>query len=581
MKSPAEQAIIQIEVTNACTHQCANCTRFCGHHPKPFFMDLPTFEKAVDSLADYPGMIGIMGGEPTIHPQFDKIIDIVNAKIPRRIQTPAAYQPIRDFNRYKIEHLSNLKARRGLWTSLGNKYYRHFEAIHECFEYQCINDHQNHGLHQALLVSRQDLGIPDDEWLVLRDNCWIQNYWSASITPKGAFFCEVAAALDMLFDGPGGWPIEPGWWRRTPEEFGDQLKWCELCGAALNTPRVPSNSEIDIVSPSLFEKIKQLKSRKLAAGKVQCLTPEQLQNARKPVEYFTEWYLPGGDNSQRVAPTNRSIYPRNIDGLVLDPDPETCRVVTDSRQFTRIFRSFSELAPDDWLCIIPRPIKLHPQFAERLKNLILNPGCLYYCGTPPPTENDWATPLQPQPRQDSVDLVLCHPFAGALRDTTLNSIQNLAQLFQLYPPQKQIHLAANADLPPPPPDPVTIKEINTNLIRSHVLDTWKAVTAITKRIAFFPAGLHATWILHLIEYHNLPKPVLILDDNPKKKELAGVPVIPTSHFDPASVEAVFIANHLIREKLEQRCQQLWPHLPVISPYSSFATLEFDEVWYKE
>ena len=63
--------------------------------------------------------------------------------------------------------------------------------------------------------------MPDEVWLPLRDKCWVQNEWSASITPKGAFFCEIAAALDMLFDGPGGWKIEPGWWRRTPEEFGD------------------------------------------------------------------------------------------------------------------------------------------------------------------------------------------------------------------------------------------------------------------------------------------------------------------------------------------------------------------------
>lgn len=48
---------IQIDITNACTHQCSNCTRFCGHHRKPFFMDLETFQRAVDSLADFPRYI--------------------------------------------------------------------------------------------------------------------------------------------------------------------------------------------------------------------------------------------------------------------------------------------------------------------------------------------------------------------------------------------------------------------------------------------------------------------------------------------------------------------------------------------
>ena len=26
-------------------------------------------------------------------------------------------------------------------------------------------------------------------------------------------FCEVAASLDYLFDGPGGYSLEKGWWK--------------------------------------------------------------------------------------------------------------------------------------------------------------------------------------------------------------------------------------------------------------------------------------------------------------------------------------------------------------------------------
>ena len=42
MKSPQDMKIIQIDITNACTFNCSNCTRFCGQHPKPFFMDFET-----------------------------------------------------------------------------------------------------------------------------------------------------------------------------------------------------------------------------------------------------------------------------------------------------------------------------------------------------------------------------------------------------------------------------------------------------------------------------------------------------------------------------------------------------------
>ena len=53
MKKISNMKIIQIDVTNACVHRCANCTRFCGHHQKDFYMDFETFKNAVDSLEEY------------------------------------------------------------------------------------------------------------------------------------------------------------------------------------------------------------------------------------------------------------------------------------------------------------------------------------------------------------------------------------------------------------------------------------------------------------------------------------------------------------------------------------------------
>jgi hypothetical protein len=211
MISPAQQKIIQIELTNACPCKCSNCTRFTSHVRRPFFMEFSTFCRAVDSMVDFPGMVGIMGGEPTIHPDFEYFAAYYANRIGPPSRSRAARQPIRNFNRHRNAQLSDVGVKRGLWTSLGEKYYEHYELIQEVFDYQCINDHGNQGLHQALLISRESLGIPDDQWSRLRDQCWVQNLWSAAVNPKGAFFCEVAAALDMLFDGPGGWPVEPGW----------------------------------------------------------------------------------------------------------------------------------------------------------------------------------------------------------------------------------------------------------------------------------------------------------------------------------------------------------------------------------
>lgn len=297
MKSPQDMRIIQIDITNACIHNCSNCTRFCGHHKKPFFMDVDTFKKAVDSMEGYVGTVSMMGGEPTIHPHFEEMLMYLGSKFKgknawnvdnegvRKVceekddkPTPMIY-PQKNFmdtvhevemdNVFLYPCESDPNGTRqtiygtGLWSAMGEKYKQHYELIQDTVDYQALNDHSMPMYHQPALISRKSLGIPDKEWLELRDNCWIQNLWSACITPKGAFFCEVAGALDMLFDGPGGWPIEPGWWKRTPEEFGDQLHWCELCGLALDTFTRNANEEVDDVSPDIYEKLKEAGSRKV------------------------------------------------------------------------------------------------------------------------------------------------------------------------------------------------------------------------------------------------------------------------------------------------------------------------------
>jgi len=180
MKDISKAGVIHIEVTNGCNLECACCTRFCGHHKRPFFMDLETVEKALISLEGFEQQVGIMGGEPTLHPQFREILKLLRNYVP-------------------IE-------RRSLWTN-GLNWDKYEKDISETFLPEAIiyNDHKHeNGHHQPLLCASDE--IMEDKKLMweLIDKCWIQNRWAASITPKGGFFCEVAAALDYLFDGPGG-----------------------------------------------------------------------------------------------------------------------------------------------------------------------------------------------------------------------------------------------------------------------------------------------------------------------------------------------------------------------------------------
>lgn len=264
MRPLAQMSSIAILLSNVCRNSCSNCTQCVSHMPG-WFMNMDTFKKAIDSMHGYPGVTGFQGAEPLLHPNFEEMCEYALTQIPR-------------------EQL-------GLWTCLpkGKEHYR--ETIAKTFGNIFINSHgRNDILHAPILVASEEL--PIEQWVkdYLIDQCWVQNTWSAAINPKGAFFCEVAAGLAMLFNLDIGWPIEPGWWTRSPRAFADQLDaTCHMCGAAMPLMRRVSTEEIDDISPAMFERLKGT-SPKIKAGKYQIHDLAVAQDDRPVATYKDEEY---------------------------------------------------------------------------------------------------------------------------------------------------------------------------------------------------------------------------------------------------------------------------------------------------
>ena len=262
MKCIVDNDTVQIEITNACPLNCANCTRFTKHVRKPFFMTFGQFKEAVDSMVGYPKMTGVMGGEPLLHPEFEKMCNYLHTKISPR-QT-------------------------GLWTCLppGKEHYR--EVICETFGNIFINDHTRDDImHHPFLVSAEEIKNVD-RWVkwVLIDKCWAQLSWSASVNPHGAFFCEIAASLSMLLNKKDdGWKIEPGWWVRTPKDYREQMeKYCLLCGGAMPLKKRVSTTIKDEISPKMLERIKDF-SGKVKRGEYDLSNCEMCQDDTPMASY--------------------------------------------------------------------------------------------------------------------------------------------------------------------------------------------------------------------------------------------------------------------------------------------------------
>ena len=215
-----DQWCIQVDITNVCVgHDCLYCSRYNRHirNDQKYFMPLEQVDKVLNSLVGWPKTIGIIGGEPILHPQFIDICKQIQKIFP--------------------------KEKMGLWTSGGHKYQEYLPTINETFGFVAFNEHSEHQKntckHQPLSLAISE--VVEDELLVekLVDNCWTQKNWCGTSNKFGSYFCEISAAIDLiLFDGAHAWPTEGHWWDKSPEQYKEQREaLCKFCGMALPVDR--------------------------------------------------------------------------------------------------------------------------------------------------------------------------------------------------------------------------------------------------------------------------------------------------------------------------------------------------------
>jgi len=234
MKEIRERRIV-IDITNICHNQCSNCTRLIGNYPKNklYSMDLDYFEKAIISVKDYPGIIGILGGEPTLHTEFIQICKIIRRHLPKnKVFLCTAKKIDLDFHYYHT-----------IIHTFGKIFY---------------DDKDNNSFdHQPILISSFELDPNIDPENIIR-KCWNTETCGACITNRGAWFCEVAGSLSNLLDGPDGLDVIPGWWKLDYSHFRNNMNWaCKNCGLSLDLGYRNPKEEIDDISPGIFEKIKK------------------------------------------------------------------------------------------------------------------------------------------------------------------------------------------------------------------------------------------------------------------------------------------------------------------------------------
>lgn len=259
LKPIIQKEAIQLEITNACIKNCANCTRLVGHHRKPYMMNLDYFKAAVNSIQGTPTLIGVMGGEPLLHPRFEEICLYLQKT-------------------FSSERLA-------LWSTLDKRFKRHAPLIAKTFGIVLPNSHSHPRIfHSPPLVNSEKVLGP--RFIPAVDNCWIQKSWSASINPQGAYFCEVAASIDLILKTGTAFDIQTAWWRKKPSAYMAQVKaLCSKCGICLNlTPR-KDTARTDDLDDWWIKRLKD-SSPKIKAGLYQRFRGRIFDNRQSDINSF-------------------------------------------------------------------------------------------------------------------------------------------------------------------------------------------------------------------------------------------------------------------------------------------------------
>lgn len=229
--------IVQIVLTRTCdVHDCSNCTQLLPFRKDAREMSLECVEAALISLAGWPGVRAMFGGNVCTHSRFPEVAALWRKHVPDQRQ-------------------------RGCWTNNLMKYGEEVRRTfwpHGRFNLNCHGNAaaaaemrrwlpgvpvygEAGGIHHAaMLVDYRDRGLSDEQWVALRERCDINQKWSSAIYqgPDGspvAYFCEVAGSLDGVRGESHGVPAVPGWWRQPMAHFAHQVGACcdRGCGVPL------------------------------------------------------------------------------------------------------------------------------------------------------------------------------------------------------------------------------------------------------------------------------------------------------------------------------------------------------------
>ncbi len=261
----------------------------------------------------------ITGGEPLTHPDFAAINVLLRRHVPRERLNIFTFGPPKKRKELSTEgslaapgSFGDVKLPEDRWPQNDCDIIQTYGSI----GFNPHNDTQkgicrHHPLTVAIGESVADEGLM---WKLI-NNCWTQRLWAPTVNIHGAYFCEIAGALDrLLYDGAHAWAVEPGWWKRPPYLIQDQdSELCGHCGMSLPQERQLLGDSCELFSPGL---LKRFRERGLQSLDESVRTVSLKYTRQEVIDTATNWY----PANYREDLTGEQSPPPHTKGLLVSLD---------------------------------------------------------------------------------------------------------------------------------------------------------------------------------------------------------------------------------------------------------------------
>ena len=173
---------IEIDITYLCNLKCTGCDRSCTQAPETLHMPVQTireFLSQTEKMRHYWESVHILGGEPTLHPNFIEIITLLDDWFQKH--SPST----------KLKVISNGYSRktRELLSRIPQRWY---------YENSFKDGSPDISYFEPFNIAPIDL--PEWKNEDFSKGCWISQYCGIGLTPEGYFPCAVAGGIERIMN---------------------------------------------------------------------------------------------------------------------------------------------------------------------------------------------------------------------------------------------------------------------------------------------------------------------------------------------------------------------------------------------